>query len=660
MISSAPLTPLTAATASSDEIDQLSEFLTPYLNRRPFCKGVSDFQHAVFPKAVPRASRRGLRRAERPPYHYLKAELSERLGEQEATLVRRVWQRHQLGQFESQPARLRPALRKLFATAARLAAPKDAGGAVKAILQNFERQYFKVNDPGFRGEPRPSEQRLGLLALIRTGDAGRLLESVLCSKGVYSAQPNKPNPSPSNRIDDDLVRLRREFLLEAAHRAGDWGKAYRQGRLLKLSNPRLAPSNKSSRQFREACRQLLLRGGEPPSKQKQLLVDIASTSTTSHATRVEFALRASASTTKTCRPGELELILCQLLAPSDPRWQINLRRLYRHRPMAFSWLSSLRKLWHHEPGLRAHCRVLFSLLKHSRHRAEAALVTNGLAGHPPKIQAGQLLARLNRACEAVQDWSAVVGQSDFRESPVETGYPVQLPADLRDHILKVSRKLGETPPVVARVVPQFQHVEVTGAWEKKELLISPCLFSVPHGEAKFIVARALFRHVCGLDRIQRRTEGLGELAALSERAAAHCEWMGHDREPWNIQGSQNLVYSRPSDLKREETQVALEELYWQTGDDAYLRFSKILNNRCWCPQGEFEADLFASSFCDSVSASYGVLATTPNCQLLYRQSQRSGLTTAIAEVARRPVLALRLQNLWMSGHEELQKQGFAL
>ncbi len=194
-------------------------------------------------------------------------------------------------------------------------------------------------------------------------------------------------------------------------------------------------------------------------------------------------------------------------------------------------------------------------------------------------------------------------------------------------------------------------------WENKEILIHPGLLSMPEGQARFVLARALFRHLSGLDRLEARTLNLGQLETIAERAAAHCEWMGHNWEPWRIEGSRDLVGARPEALSVEEVQVALEDLYWQTHDQTYLRFAKLLNMRSWCPAEEFDADLFGASFCDPVDATYGVICSEPDSQRIFRHSQRSGITSALAQLGRKPRLGLRLQNLWLNTNEELQTRG---
>lgn len=659
MISSSYPPPADPAVASEDEVTRLSDFLTPYLNRRPFCKGVGRFHHAVFPdRPKPVTPKQIFQATRKPAFHFLKAEFEEKLGPQEGDLVQRVWAEHNLGHFESRINELRPALRRLFTCAARLAAVKDAGTSLKAVLQTFERHYFPVNDIILPPTPPPKDQRLSLLALIKSGEGAHLLESVLTTEGKTEIRPHRSNPSPSVSIEQDTIQLRREFLLDTAVRAGDWAQAYRQGRLLQLADPHRPIPYRSSRQFQQTCRELLLCGGQPPSKQKQLLIDLASTESVPRYEREELALKASGSTTQTCRPGELELLLCQFLDSNDPRWQVFMRRLFRYRALPHAWISTVRKLWHRDPNRRYHCRLLFALLRHSRERADRAWQEAGRSGSALQHAPGQTLGRLNRALEMVRAWNALLGQPEVEQARRQNGYPFELPASLHQHLLEVCRHLGECPPKLVRMVPRLEQVGVQGVWEKKEILIHPGLMAMPEGQARFVLARALFRHLSGLDQLETRTRNLGQLSTIADRAAAHCEWMGHNWEPWRIEGSRDLVCARPGALAPEEVQVALEDLYWQTQDQTYLRFAKLLTMGSWCPAEEFDADLFAANFCDPIDATYGVLCSEPDSEKIFRHSQRSGITAVLAQLGRRPRLSLRIQNLWLNTHEELQTRVF--
>jgi hypothetical protein len=265
---------------------------------------------------------------------------------------------------------------------------------------------------------------------------------------------------------------------------------------------------------------------------------------------------------------------------------------------------------------------------------------------------GQVRARLARAGQEVAGWMSLLPAPE--EAPWEGsgGTVIQLRKSLWEHIVKVAHDLGQTAPRQVRVVPRFDDVGVRTSNGISELLVSPVMLSTREGEARFLIARALFRHASGLDELERRGQPMSRLGAIAERTEAYAEWRCHGRE--SLAFLEGWREDR-QELERGELQVALEELYWATQDPVYARLCEVLANACWCPRSELEADIFAHRYCDLIDATYGVLATGLACLPLYRTAESSGISALLPQLQGYPALVLRLQSLWMSASEEVQK-----
>jgi hypothetical protein len=349
-----------------------------------------------------------------------------------------------------------------------------------------------------------------------------------------------------------------------------------------------------------------------------------------------------------CRPGEDDALLCNLLPASDPRWRVSIRHLYRHRPCSESWLATLRKIWQKEPSLRPYCRLLFSLLRFSRRRAEVAHASLPPVNSSERLEPCQLSSRLLRGKEEVEAWNRLLPEPVATETTAAGGTVIRVRRTLWDHIVKVSHELGLTAPQRVRVIPRFDDIGVRIVNGETELVISPVMLSTREGEARFLVARALYRHAVGLEVLERRGLPLSNLQAIAERAVSYTEWKGYSCEPFS-------VWPSGGNVEIEELQVALEELYWQTSDPVYAKLCEVLANRCWCPRAELEADNYAHRFCDMIDASYAVVSTGLVCLPIYRDCETRGIGSLMPKLKDHPGIVLRLQNLWMSGCEEVQK-----
>ena len=624
-----------AAVARSEEIRDLSSFLTPYKQPRSFCKDLPLVASEVRPGALSAQVDEDSDLVQRP-FHHLREELALLLGVSGSNLVLSTWERHGLDLQETNPERLRPALLKLFSTAARIAAPRGNSLGLKAVIRAFESDYFPIT-PATPGNSLDTH-RFSLLALIQTGRGASLLSNALSKSNGTAA----PVASDSQR-----VRLRREFLFESSVRAKSWTEAYRHSRVLTYGSPRPKMSLSVERRLAEVYRNNL--GSRiPGSKKKQLLADIARLPAEYDEQPEEFALRAVSALAVSCRPGEDDALLCRLLPASDPRWRVSMRRLYRHRPQANSWMTTLRKLWQQEPTLRPYCRLLFSLLRFSRRRAEVAFASLPVVESSERLELCQLKSRMARAREEVQAWEDVVGRGEGKTEP-PGGTFVNVRRTLWEHIVKVAHELGLPAPRRVRVVPRFDDIGMRTLNGETELVVSPVMLSTREGEARFLVARAMYRHAVGLDALESAGRELVHLPAIAARAVAHAESHGYSLEPFSV------WQNGETSVELDELQVALEEMYWSTGDAVFARLCELLANRCWCPRAELEADLYAHRFCDAIDATYGVLSTGLACLPLYRDCESTGIAAMLPRLKDYPNVVLRLQNLWMSGTEEVQK-----
>lgn len=633
-----------AAVARNEEISKLSSFLTPYKQPRSFSKGLplmADCRPGILSAQICEEDSALVQR----PFHHLREELALLLGVSGSNLVVSTWERHGLDPQETNPERLRPILLKLFSTAARIAAPRGNSLGLKAVLRAFESDYFSISPAG-KGASNVENQRFSLLALIQTGRGANVLSSALNANGAGKSRA----PSASLPGETERLRLRREFLFESSVRAKSWTEAYRLSRVLSYGTPRPRMSLAVERRLPEVYR-MNLGANIPGSKKKQLLADIARLPAEYDEHPEEFALRAVSALAVSCRPGDDDALLCRLLPASDPRWRISMRHLYRHRPQADSWMATMRKLWQQEPSLRPYCRLIFSLLRFSRRRAEVAFSTLPPVDSAETLEPCQLRARMARAAEEVRAWREILpacASSEPETAP--SGTLVNVRRTLWDHIVKVAHEVGLPAPRLVRVVPRFDDIGMRTVNGHTELVVSPVMLSTREGEARFLVARAMYRHAVGLDALEPDGRALARLSTIASKAVAHAEARGYSLEPFNVwQNGEDSV-------EMDELHVALEEMYWQTGDRVFARLCELLANRCWCPRAELEADLYAHRFCDSIDATYGILSTGLACLPLYRDCETSGIASMLVKLKDYPNVVLRLQNLWMSGTEEVQKK----
>jgi hypothetical protein len=265
-----------AAVARSEEIHQLSTFLSPYQQPRAFRK---ELPRALLQMAL--AVDDEVEEPERrPPFHHLRDELALLLGVSGSNLVVKTWEQHGLELHETSADRLRPALLKLFSTAARIAAPRGSSLGLKAVVRAFESDYFPISPAG-KAMPtaQDRDQRFTLLALIQNGQGLSLLPAPKLANGVSAngaphegtshlgSAPPSPLAEPdfSARDEAERLRVRREFLFESCCRAKSWTEAYRHSRLLSLGEPQTRLSASVQRRLPEVYR-MNLGAKTPPAK----------------------------------------------------------------------------------------------------------------------------------------------------------------------------------------------------------------------------------------------------------------------------------------------------------------------------------------------------------------------------------------------------------
>jgi hypothetical protein len=253
-----------AAVAQAEEIHRLSCFLSPYLQPRTFSKEPAEAFECRPGLAGPRTEEEA-DGGPQPPFLHLRDELALLLGISGSNLVLSTWERHHLDPLERDPERLRPALLKLFATAARIAAPRGCNQGLKALLRGFENAYFPVSPAGKTSSETVENHRFSLLALIQTGRGANLLKPGVTTVLGTSATPIKSVVPPEPGAD--LTKLRREFLFESCCRAKSWTEAYRHSRVLSYGNPRPRLSMSTERRLAEVYR-MNLGSGIPGSQKK--------------------------------------------------------------------------------------------------------------------------------------------------------------------------------------------------------------------------------------------------------------------------------------------------------------------------------------------------------------------------------------------------------
>ncbi len=648
-------TPPEVARARSEEVANLNRTFKASSTHRRFSKLVPSSYRGIFKSSETETSPLdAFSSTPRLPFHHLKIELSLLLGSCGAKMVVKAWERASHQVDEKSAEALRPTLLRLFATAARVAAPRGLGRPLKTLIGNFERDYFPVNEEKRSAEPIEHQQRFQLLATIQVGEGAKLLTTVLTEK-THDLKVVRRLPSrPSEGISEEQVRCHREFLFENAYRARNWAEAYRQGRLLSLAESSVANSTFRSR-YREIIQRLLADPNESLSKKKQLNVDLQNLSFDLHgnpSTRATIANAVLSPIHETCRPGEREELLVRALPISDARWSLSFRQHFRQRPSSEVWIAQLGKLWQAESETRPLCRLIFSLVRFSRRRTEETLRSHAWLTRRPPMEPLLQRSRLLRAAEEVERWNSLLTDDLHTPKTVTPGARVQLSPDLWQHLVRCASSLGHVTPREVRLAPLSEHARLEELPQGLTLLVNPTLLSLSRDEIKFILARTLFRFFSGLESLEARWRGLHQPATLLKVAQKFVR----NREHHTLSDGKRLLERCAQTVTREELMVNLEDLFWSTKESAYKDFAHIAHQGCWYLKGETEAIRFGQHFCDLVTASYGLVGSALACQPLYRSSEAMGLGSLHTAFKDDPWLVLALQNLWMNEIDDQQKQ----
>ena len=579
------------------------------------------------------------------PYHYLRTDLALLLGPSGSKLLNRTWAKYHLSPGEDNPVRLRPALVKLFSVAARIAAPKGVGHALKRIVGDFERSYFSVVlDPTICLH-RKTSRRFALLSVLQSGQGSHLLHGILDSCEDDRACSDRPDASsPSRLIERDPDVARRQFLFESAFRAKSWSEAYRQARLLKkesLQASRESVTGKRMMQIIDGLQAMPY----SQAKKKQMLTDLAQSSEHSRVLKLGYALEALTYPTLGCRPGDLERIVCQTVPTHDPWWRASLNRLYRHQAVPERWLEDFRAICRTEPSLRNFGRVLLNILRHSAPRAQSSLERHRLAGFCLEMDPLRAKMQLGKAKDGVLTWLGLL--PPMSSSNANLGAKIELNGVQWRFVSQVCSMLDIEVPVSARSCYQPQPITVNCLQGQRVLSLHPDFLSCSEQEQKFMMARALFRAASGLDQLERRASSLTSPLHILDRVLSYAEWSGHGKEFLD-----ELV---GSESDAEALLVALEEMYWETEDNNYQRFALLLQYGGWCPLFDRESDLFAAAFVNIVDASHALSKIGLWGKKLSQTCVREGLSHLLKLGPQHPVLCLRLQTLWMTAAEQIQR-----
>jgi hypothetical protein len=290
-----------AAVADREEVSELYDYLARRLLAKSFSKSVSEHSYGLNAEHVRQASTRQL-----SPYHYLRTDLTLLLGASGSKLLNKTWSKYRLSPTESDRVRLRPCLMKLFSVAARIAATRGVGHALKRLVSDFEKAYFPVVVDQDMSNHRRTSRRFALLSVLQSGQGSHLLHGILEDpEGQEQTLSRAKNSYPSGHIEQDPNVARRQFLFEASYRAKSWSEAYRQARILKCLAPTSARHKAVNRRLGRVA-QGLLENGCPKSKKKQILSDLASLPELAIQRRIGFALDSLGSRSLGCRPGQVE------------------------------------------------------------------------------------------------------------------------------------------------------------------------------------------------------------------------------------------------------------------------------------------------------------------------------------------------------------------
>lgn len=629
-----------AVVAHRNEIDQLNCYVAERALSKSFRKAANRSLYGL-----PAEPARENPKWKVLPYHYLRTDLALLLGPSGSKLLNRTWAKYHLSPNEDNPGRLRPALMKLFSVAARIAAPKGVGHALKRIVGDFERSYFSVVEDPTICQHRKTSRRFALLSVLQSGQGSHLLHGILDSCESDNTNADRPDASsPSRLIERDPNVARRQFLFEAAFRAKSWSEAYRQARLLKKESSQACKESVTGKKMMQIFDGLHAIPYSP-AKKKQMLTDLAESSEHSRALKLGYALEALAYPTLGCRPGDLERIVCQTVPAHDPWWKASLNRLYRHQAVPERWMEDFRALCRSEPSLRNFGRVLLNTLKYSSPRAQSSLerhqMTNScLVGNRLKAR-----MQLNKAKEGVMAWLELL--PPMSSSIANLGAKVELRCEQWRFVAEVCSMLDIEAPVSARTCYQPQPITMNYHQGQRVLSLHPDFLSCCEQEQRFMMARALFRGAAGLDHLERRASSLSSPMHILDRVLSYAEWSGHSKK--------NLEELLGNESGADALQVALEEMYWETEDNNYQRFALLLQHGGWCPLFDRESDLFAASFVNIVDATHALSKVGLWGKQLSRICSREGLSHLLKLGPQHPVLCLRLQTLWMAAADNIQR-----
>ena len=628
-----------AAVACDQEVDQLSDYFTKRLLQKSFSKGLSEESYGLKVRDTPLQDGHQI-----CAYHYLRTDLTLLLGAHGSKLLNNTWTKHELTTTERDPSKLRPALMKLFSVAARIAATKGMGHALKRLVADFEKCYFPVVEHDVNLH-RQTSRRFALLSVLQCGQGSHLLHGILDDpEGLRETVTRAKNSYPSRHLEQDPAVARRQFLFESAYRAKSWSEAYRQARLLKSLAPGGSRHQSVNRRLGRVFEGILV-GGCPKPKKKQILTDLASFPDLAVRRKTNFALDALGSRVEGCRPGEIEAQALSLLHPGDPWWRVSLNRLYRHAAVPERWMDDLRTLCHSENNLRGFCRAVLNILRYSGARAHLNLARNGLGERCFTPNRNTSRARLERVREEVRGWQALLPPPLDSQNKTY-GAAIKLSDELWRFLAEMSGTLGIETLLRAMSKYQTRPVKLVKLGGHSVLQFSPDFFLCCLAEQRFILARTLFREAAGLNLLERRVSTLDTPERILERAIDYAEWRGQLR-PY-------LEEFRGKNPSREVVQLALEETYWATGDPVYQKLAVICHQGDWCPLFDREADLFAASYCDLVGASQALVKSAFWGKQISRVCDKDGLGPLITAGRECPALCLRLQTLWMSVADEVQ------
>ena len=629
----------TAAVACDDEVQHLSDYFTKRLLQKSFTKGLSEENYGLRVRETPLSDGHQI-----CAYHYLQTDLTLLLGASGSKLLNNTWSKHNLSTTERDPAKLRPCLIRLFSVAARIAATKGVGHALKRLVSDFEKCYFPVVEHEINLHRRNS-RRFALLSVLQCGQGGHLLHGILDDpEGLRETCTREKNSYPSRHVEQDPAVARRQFLFESAYRAKSWSEAYRQARLLKTMAPGGARHQSVNRRLGRVFEGILLTGC-PRSKKKQILTDLAGFPGLAVRRKTNFALEALGSRTDGCRPGDIESEALSLLSPQDPWWRVSLNRLYRHKPVPERWMEDLRTLCQSETTLRGFCRAVLNIIRYSESRAHLNLARNGLGERCFELDCNLTRARLERVREEVREWQTLLPPPPESQSK-SYGAAIKLSEGTWKFLARVCGTLGIEAPLRAMSKYQSRPVKWVKLGGHSVLQFSPDFFLCGEPEQQFILAQTLFREAAGLNLLERRAAALDTPERILERALDYAEWTGHERH--------FLDEFRGKSPSRDIVQIALEETYWATGDRVYQKLAVICHQGGWCPLFDREADLFAASYSDLVSASQGLVKMAFWGKQISRVCTNEGLTPLLTAGRECPVLCLRLQNLWMTVADQIQ------